>query len=800
MLLQQFGCCWMAAARAACWQALRSLRAQRREWALWVVLIGLGCAVSLLGAQLLRATLLAPLPYPQAEQLVRIRESSEPSFQGFQVSLARFAYWQQQSTSFSAMAQYRTLGVSLRVDEGAERVLAAQVTPDLPQVLGGPPSFGAGFLEDDDAQVLISEQVWRTRLGADAQRLNQPLWVDGQPYRIAGVLPAGFDFPEPHIELLLRWQPNAKELAGIGGNRAHVIARLRPGVEATAARSELAALSLQFEQQHPRLRPWRPEIRAYSEDLLASQRPALLLLAAVVVLLVLSLLGALSALSLLRSAAQAPDRALKSALGATAAQLNLQRVAEVLAPGLAGGVLGLLLAHLGAPLLQTQLILYLPRAQGIELPAETLVIAPLIGLMLALLAAAPALLWELRSARIATLREHRSERMARLHGLLVGAKFGLAFVLLSSALALISASARTAAIDPGFVTADRHYARFSLPPTRHAEPASVEAFHRQLLEEIRALPGVVSASLSHSLPVLRHYQLLVDVEGGLQTESEVSPSGNYSLVSDQHLQTLGLRLLRGRTIEAADHADAIPVALVSAEFERRWFGEGQALGKRVRVVNDPAWREVVGVVADVHQHGAGLDTVPQLYGPLAQRAERDVFLVLHATGAAGDLQRALDARVQALDPALALEALRPLAAAEPVSIRLTRALSLMVTGFAGLAALIALLGLFACQRVAVLQRQREFGLRRALGANDRALLQAVLKPALGMAAVGCLLGLALQLGLQQLGALWLHGLPLPQPLQLLAIALLLLGLSLMVALGPARTALRLPAMQVLRAR
>jgi len=156
--------------------------------------------------------------------------------------------------------------------------------------------------------------------------------------------------------------------------------------------------------------------------------------------------------------------------------------------------------------------------------------------------------------------------------------------------------------------------------------------------------------------------------------------------------------------------------------------------------------------------------------------------------------------VQALDPALALEALRPLAAAEPVSIRLTRALSLMVTGFAGLAALIALLGLFACQRVAVLQRQREFGLRRALGANDRALLQAVLKPALGMAAVGCLLGLALQLGLQQLGALWLHGLPLPQPLQLLAIALLLLGLSLMVALGPARTALRVPAMQVLRAR
>ncbi len=798
MVLQQFVSCWMDAVRAACWQALRSVRAQRREWVLWVVLIGVGCAVAILGAQLLRTTLLAPLPYPQAEQLVRIRESSAPNFQGFQVSLARFATWQQQASSFAAMAQYRTLGVSLRAEEGAERVLAAQVTPDLLEVLGSPLPLGAGFADDDSAQVLISQRVWRTQLGADPQRLNQPLWVEGQPYRIAGVLPAGFDFPAPGTELLLRWRPSAQELAGIGGNRAHVVARLRPGVDASAALSELAALSLQFEREHPRLRPWQPELRAYAEDLMAPQRPALLLLTAVIVLLVLSLLGALAALRLLRSAAQSSDRALKSALGASAFQLNLQRVIEVLVPGLVGGAFGLGLAHLGAPLLETQASHYLPRVQGFHLPNATLVIAPLLGLVLALLAALPSLLWEARSAKSAALRAHRAVPMARLRSLLIGAKFGLAFVLLSSALALIAASARTSAIDPGFATTDRHYARFNLPHARHADPASVQAFQRQLLEEVRALPGVASASLSHSLPVLRHYQLLVDIEGGLQTESEVLPSGNYALISDQHVQTLGLRLLRGRAIDATDHADAAPVALVSADFERRWFGEGQALGKRVRVVNDPAWREVIGVVADVDQHGASLNTAPQLYGPLAQRAERDVFLVLHSKRDASDLYSALRARVQALDPALALESLRPLADAEPVSIRLTRALGLMVTGFAVLAALIALLGLYASQRVAVLQQQPEFGLRRALGASDRALLKAVLRPALGVAVAGCLLGLALQMALQRLGSLWLQGLPLPQPLQLIAIAVLLVSLGALVALGPARTALRVPAMQVLR--
>ncbi|WP_395788544.1 ABC transporter permease [Aquimonas sp.] len=786
--------------RGALWQSARSLRVQRRDWALWVLLIGIGCAVASLGVQLLRTVLLAPLPYPQAEQLVRIRESSPPSFQGFQVSLARFAYWQQQAKSFSAMAQYRTTGVSLGSGDGAERVAAARVTPDLLQVLGSQLSWGSGFADEDTPQVLISDRVWRTQLQSDTRRLLQPLWVEGERHQIAGVLPAGFDFPEAGAELLLRWQPDARELAGVGGNRAHVIARLKPSTDAAAALAEITALAQQFELQYPKMRPWQPEIGMHAEDLVAPQRPALLMLTVVIVLLILSLLGALAALALLRAAAQGSDSALKSALGATAAQLRLQGLFEVLLPGLLGGALGLVLATLGAPLLATLAGPYLPRAQGFSLHVENAVLGLLMGPVMAVLAALPSIGWAAASAPSATaLRAHRSVPMVRLRTALIGAKFSLAFVLLASSLALIAASARTAAIDPGFATTDRQFARFSLPTLRYADDDSVYALQRRVLEEARAIPGVESASLSHSLPVLRHYQLLVDVEDGLQSNLEAAPSGNYALVSEQHLKTLGLRLLRGRAIDASDHANAAPVALVSAGFEQRWFGDGEALGKRVRVVNDPAWREVVGVVADIDQHGAGLDTVPQLYGPLAQRAERDVFLVLQSGRSAADLQSALRARLQTLDPALALDPLRPLAEVEPLSIKLTRMLAAMVAGFALAAVLIALLGLYASLRVAVLQRQREFGLRRALGASDRVLLGVILRPALGLAVGGCLLGVCLQVLLQHLGAGWLQGLPMPAPLQLVTVALTLLSLSLLAALGPASTALRAPSMQMLRA-
>ncbi|WP_375758894.1 ABC transporter permease [Corallococcus exercitus] len=801
-----------------------SLRGLRRSpgFALTCILllaVGIGASTALFSV--VEGVLLRPLPYPQSERLVRLSELSANG-RKMQFSDPNFEDVQARSRSFAALAQVLG-GVQVAVTGADAPVFAssALVSRDFFRVMGVQPTVGRGFVPEEQQSggapaVVVSHAFWTRRLGSAPLGSGRTLHFEGRVYTVVGVMPASFDYPAG-TEL---WTP--RELEGrLPSRSAHnwlVVGRLAGTVTLEAAQRELTDIARALKAEHGD-DTWMVDAAAVPlrESVVGQARPMLLILLGAAAFLLLVAGANVTNLLLARLATRRRELAVRVALGAGRGTLVRQFLVETGVLTLTGGALGVLLAAWSVPALLALEPGDLPRAGEVGVNGMALGFALALCVLLTLgLGWITALRASGQSPWAALTQGSQAVAGGRVRGALVVGQLALTLVLLVGAALLARSFLRLLSVDPGYRTEGIAVLSFELPRAQdEAEGRTQVQLQETLTARLRELPGVAAVGSVNQFPlegsgadgtflVLNRPDEVPDFEAFQRLVREPSRTGsaNYRVATEGYFRAMGIPLVKGRLFEASDTREAPHVALISESLARaRWPGE-DPLGKLIQFGNmdgDLHPFTVVGVVGDVRDEGLDTPPEPTLYGCSRQRLRSAGHFHLAVAGSGGST-----ALAQAVRPVL-----RELTPDLPPRVRTVESLlssslaqrrfSLLLLGaFGGVALLLAVLGLYGVVSYAVAERSREFGIRFALGASERAVLGLVIRQAVGLAGLGLLIGALCALGLTQLLTSLVYGVSATDPVAFAGVALLLLTVALLASLVPARRAARVDPMSVLR--
>ena len=779
-----------------------------------VLMLALGIGANTAIFSLVNNVLLRPLNYPDSERIVTIWEdhtrregparewTSPPGYQD----------WREQSTVFSHTAALTGWAPTLTEAGEPERLAGASVSSEAFAVLGVKPMLGREFTAAEDARgaarvAIISHNVWQRHFNNDPAIVGKAIRLSGESYTVVGVMPAGFRFPIINqAEIWSPWQPALNPGCQRGCYTQRVIARLKPGVTLAQARTELSAIGQRIEQQFPEdNKNVGVTVTALQEILVGNMRDGMLALLLAVGLVLLIACANVAGLLLVKAAARSREIAVRAALGAGRWQIIRQLLTESLLLACGGGVAGVLLGYWLVDLLKRLAPAGTPRLEEVSINSGVMLfsvgVSVLTGLLCGLVPA-----WQGSKAdlnqmlRDAGAGNKGTAGSGRLRSGLVVAEIALALLLLIGAGLLLRSFVRLQNVDPGFQAANVLTARLSLPPNAYPNRPQVTAFHQQLQERLRALPGVQSVAYSTSVPMTG-----VDTDTGFVIEGrpapppDKQPSAWFSVVSPDYFSTLNIVLKQGRVFAATDHETAPGVVVIGETMARRYWPNENPVGKRLNFGgNTPNWREIIGVVADVRHFGLSTDARPTLYFSAQQLSRSTTNIVLRAQGDPLSYGAALRREVQALDKNLALSGIQPLAELVADTIATPRLLMLLFSGFAVVALVLAALGIYGVMAYLVLQRTPEIGLRMALGAQGRDVLQLIIGQGMKLALVGLALGLVASMALTRLMKSLLFGVSATDPLTFGLVTILLLTMTLLACWIPARRATQLDPLNALR--
>jgi predicted permease len=782
-----------------------------------VLTLALGIGANTAIFSVVNAVLLRPLPYPESERLVWLSErASDPA--PISISYPNFTDWRAQASVFEHLGVSTTWWGSYNLVGGGEprRLSCSHISADAFAALGVSPLLGRVFNNDEDKAgaspvVVLNHGLWQNRFGGDAGIAGQAILLDGRAYIVIGVMPPDFVFPS-RVDLWLpvgpltsapNWQNRSNHM-GIFG-----VARLKPVVTLDQARAEMDVIAVRLAQQYP---DSNKNIRARIEPLLdyyvSNARPALWTLLGAVGLVLLIACANVANLLLARAATRQREMAVRAALGASRRRILRQLLTESILLAAVGGALGWLLAHWGVPLILAISRDAIPRASEIGLDTSvlgfTIGVAVLTGLLFGL---APA--WAVSRADVQVVlkgagRGTTGGRSLLRQGLMV-AEVALTLVLLVGAGLLLRSFHSLQQVDAGFTPARVLSFRLELPWRKYATEEQQLAFYQSLEEKLRALPGVQEVGFGSQFPLGGGgWQPKFMIEGQPALPPHERPSMEVMVASPDYFRALGIRLLRGRYFTDEDlrlfnekrrREASQNVIIVDEEFARRYWPNEDPIGKRVR--SDPAWGPavtVVGVVARVKLKGLSEQSGSvQAYLPGNGGA-----VVIKATVEPEKLAAAVRQQVHALDPEQPIYDVRTMTERLADSLAPER-LNLTLLGlFAAVALLLASVGLYGVISYAVTQRTRELGLRMAFGAQSRDVLTLVLGQGMMLAIVGVALGLMGALALTRVMESMLFGVSATDPLTFVVIALLLICVSLLACLIPARRATKVDPLVALR--
>jgi predicted permease len=781
--------------------------------------LGIGIASSVFS--LLRAVVLRPLAYDAPDELVQVFETGpRPGGEADWVAYPNFRDWQRESRVFDGLAAYRYALVNFATRQSAESMIGLETTDELFQVLRARPALGRTFRSGDDAPgaeriAVVSHAVWHRRFGADPKVIGQTVFIDGVAHAIVGVMPPSFRFPHNvfdtgvPIELWIPMRPSGAQ----DDRHSHnfwAIGRLKTGVSLQQARAAMSTIADNLARAHPASnRDFSVAVVPLGEHVAGSARPALLvLLGAVGVVLVLTCANVANLL-LTRAQTRRREMAVRLAIGAGRGRLVRQVLTESLSLAVAGGGLGVVVAHLGTRVLVRLAPVDIPRVEetvvdGYVLAftaAVSVFVGVLFGLVPAVLSSQATGHSNLREAA-ARVSEGAAVRLVR--QVLVVGQVALAIMLLVGAGLLVRSFTRVIGIDLGFRTPDALTAFINLPPARYAEPARQAAFFDEAIARIERLPGVVAAAVSNSVPLTG-----VNDQGGLMIEGRQDPWGdsegafyaNRPRVSPRYFDAMGIRLLEGRVFDERDRSDALPVAVVSNLAVRRYWPSGSAIGRRVAVEwveGRPVWRQVVGVVESTRHFGLEVPQKPEIYIPHAQAPSSFMQLVVRTAYEPSTLESAIRSQIAAIDPQQGISGFRTLNDLLGRSTARRRFQTALVTTFALLAVLLAAIGVYAVMSYMVVQRRREIGVRIALGARPADVVRMVLANGLRLTVCGVVLGLAAALALSSTLAHFLYGVSPLDPITYVTVTVALVAVATLAAYMPSRRAASTDPMLVLR--
>jgi putative ABC transport system permease protein len=686
-------------------------------------------------------------------------------------------------------------------------------------MLGVPLAAGRAFAPDEEEgesrAVVLGDGFWRTRYAADPGIVGRTIKLNARPYTVVGITPPGFTFPAGSQV----WLPAELKVGRAAGRDSHsfdVLGRLKPGVTLESARSDLAAIATDLAREFPQTNSGRGvELTPLMTDMLGAIRPALLLVAGAVMLVLLIACANIANLFLVRSSGRQRELAVRAALGAGRWRIARQLLAEAIVLAALGGTVGVLLAAWGVDMLLALRPRGIPRLDEIGIDVATLgftlVISLLVGIGFGL---APALGLSRRDPADWLRGEGRgtSERRSRLrlrHALVV-VQVSLALVLLVGASLLVVTVRRLTAIEPGF-DPDRALV-FDLPAlaARYPDQRRHVAFVERVLESLAAIPGAETVGAVFYLPLGSG-----DVSGDFVFEGAPPPQpgretyAGYRMVSGDFFGALGVPIRRGRPLGAEDRAGAPRVAVVNQAFVRRFIGEGEPLGRRLTFgdgTEDAAWMEIVGVAADVRTLGLTTDPPPEIYVPFEQLSAdlwtvftgSSLSVAVRSAGPPERLAPAVRAAVRRADPEQVVSNLRPAGELVSGAMARQRFSMLLLLAFGGLALVLAGVGVYGVLAYTVSQRTRELGIRVALGAHAGAVRALVLRQGLGVALVGLVLGLLGALGLSRLLRAVLYDVSPTDPLALATAAGVLAAVAAIACLIPAVRATRVNPVEALR--
>ncbi len=780
-----------------------------------VLSLALGIGANSAIFSVVNAVLLRPLPYHDSERLtVILHDGHNP------VAPANFLEWQKQNHSFESMGAAEYWTPSLTGADSAEKTWGLHITSDVLPMLGVQPVIGRFLSRSDepgsDHEVVISDHLWQS-LFARSPVLGKQMTLNAEPYTIVGVMPAEFKFAPFWATKAELWAPLvlAGRLNDREGKSLRVFARLKSGISLQQAQAEISTLSDRLEHDYPGTSP-AVTVVSLKEKVVGDVRPALLLLLAAVGFVLLIACANVAHMLMSRSAARQKEAAIRSALGAGRLRLMRQFLTESCLLAIFGSGTGLMLAWWGIRVLVALSPAGIPRVNTIGLDGNvlgfTLGISLLAGLVFGL---APA--WRASALHLSdSLKEGErgsSEGIGRnrLRSLLVASEFTFALVLLVGAGLMIRSFLALRAIDPGFDSRGVLSVIVSTTGTKEASPGVRPLFFQDLVEQVRHLPGVQSASAINHLPLGGDiWGFSFHVEGHPVPRPADTPSATYRVVLPGYFQTIGTPLLRGRDLLESDNLQAPGVVVINEFFARHeWPGE-EAIGRRITLDDrsaHPAWLTVVGVVKNAvrgewteppaeEMFLPYLQTRKYIEGPESQFAY--LTLVAKTTGDPAALAPMVRAAIGRIDRNIVLSDLQTMdqvvaeATAEP------RFYVLLLGAFSAVALILAAVGIYGVMSYSVSRRTQEIGVRIALGARTEDVVRLVVRQGAVLALTGVGAGIVVALAATRLMSGLLYGIRASDPITFIAVALVLSGVAIAASYIPARRAARVDPMIALR--
>jgi putative ABC transport system permease protein len=771
--------------------------------------LGIGACTAIFSV--VNAVLLRPLDYPDPARLVVIRETQLPDFPEFSVSPPNYLDWEKQTKSFENLAAYSGSRINLTGDGEPQQLIGVKATAHYFDVYGVKPALGRTFLPEEDAPgkshvVVLSYPFWQRVFGGADDVLGRPVQLNGEPYTVIGVAPLGFGIASK----VDAWMPMAfepKETANDarGGHYLNVAGRLRPGVTLAQAEAELKVLAAQLATQYPDSnKGWGIFMMPLQDYSVRDVRTVLYTLLGAVGCVLLIACANIANLLLARATARHREISIRAALGASRARLVRQLLTESVLLALCGGLAGMLLARWGLDALLALAPANLPRVTDIHLDAGVLVFSLVLSVITGLVfGIAPAWLAARADVNEALKQGSRGSTeggaRGRLRSALVVIEVTFALMLLGGAGLLARSFMQLAHVDPGFTPENATVLRLSLPQKKYALPEQQTAFADALLERMKTLPGVQAAGLTHSMPLVSDYVLGFNIEGRPAIAPSDLPNTNYYAVTPEYFRAMGIRLVRGRVFTAQDDAKAPRVAIINETLARQYFPNEDPIGKRINITNGPdTWREIIGIVGDIKQYGVDKATSNQSYEPFAQVPFSSLNVVIRTNGPATALLGAIRPTVYAVDKDQPIGTIRPLEEIMADSIARQRFAMTLLTVFSLVALVIAAVGIYGVMAYSVVQRTGEFGIRMALGAQQRDVLHLVLAQGGKLVGLGLIIGLTATLAASRAMRSMLFNTSAQDPLTLASITLLLGAVALVACLLPASRATKVNPIEALR--
>jgi predicted permease len=807
--------------------ALRQLRKNPSFTVIAVITLALGIGANTVIFSVVNGVLLSPLPFPRAEQLVGLHEN-KPNFEGGSLSYPNFRDWQKDNHTFSSMAISRTYAFSLTGSGEAEQVVGCFVSSDFFPILNVNPIIGRTFAQGEDEVgagpvALISADLWRRKFSSAAGILGKNITLDGKSYAVVGVVPASFHliipgFHDGDVYVPIGQWSNPLLLKRGAGLGIHGIGRLKPGVTVERARTDMDTVTADLAAAFPDAdKGITAQLIPLKRQMVGSRtRTILTVLLAAVGFVLLIACANVANLLLARSTARTREFAVRTALGANRSRVVRQLLTESILLATAGGAFGLLLAAWGMRAALGILPSALPRAEEIGLnwyvliftAVISLIAGVLFGLTPALKTANPDVHDRLKKGgRGASGSHHRTQ------GIFVVVEIGLAVVLLIGAGLTIRSLARLWSIDPGFNPHNVMTFGLSLPPSMtNAKPEAIRAAFREFDAKLASVPGIHGVSQTWgAIPFSVDDEQLFWVEGQQKpaNENDMNWAIDY-IVEPDYLQAMGIPLRRGRFLTAQDNEDSPLAVVVDEVFAEKYFPHQDAIGKRIHLNSQSGkLAEIVGVVGHVRQWGLDADDreslrselyiscmqMPNDFIAMAPSGSAVVVRVDAAASGFADEVRRISNAMSNEQVIFGIQTIDSLISQSLAS----RQFSMVLLGiFAGLALLLASIGIYGVISYMVAQRVNEIGVRMALGARPLDISRLILGGGGKLVAVGIVAGMATALALTRLMASLLYGIDAADPLTFAGVGMLLILVALLACYLPARRATKIDPATALR--